>query len=124
MATLALDLGERRVGVAVNEVGGIVLPLPTVAVDTAESLVAEVGLIVAERNVDTIVIGSTRPGSALDALKILLADRIGVRLVEIDEALTSKEAERQLSAQGQRGDTDAVAAQLLLEQYLAERAAE
>lgn len=122
MAVLALDLGARRVGVAVNDVGAIVLPLTTIDAGSIDELATRIGLLVQERSATTVVVGRPRAGSETEQLLVKLADRLaGVEIVQLDEALTSKEAERRLAGQGGGGDTDAVAAQLILEQYLAER---
>ena len=122
MAVLALDLGVRRVGTAINEVGLIVTELPTIEWTSVDELVAQIGLLVEERDVNKIVAGRPRAGSPLDELLTVLADRLSnVELVLLDEALSTKEAERQLASEGIRGDSDARAASILLEQYLVGR---
>lgn len=122
MAILALDLGARRVGMAINEVGSVVTELKTLEWTSVDQLVAEIGLLSAERDIQTIVVGKPRTESDLEKLLISIADRLSdVNIVQIDESLSTKEAERQFSDQGQRGDSDARAARILLEQYLHER---
>jgi putative transcription antitermination factor YqgF len=122
MAILALDLGARRVGMAINEVGSIVTELNTLEWTSIDQLVAEIGLLSAERDIQTVVVGQPRLDSDLEKLLILIADRLSdVKIVQIDESLSTKEAERQFVDEGQRGDTDARAARILLEQYLEER---
>ena len=122
MAILALDLGARRVGMAINEVGSIVTELNTLEWTSVDQLVAEIGLLSAERDIQTIVVGKPRTESDLEKLLISIADRLSdVKIVQIDESLSTKEAERQFSDEGKRGDSDARAARILLEQYLDER---
>lgn len=119
MAILALDLGARRVGMAVNEVGSIVTELPTLAWTSVNELVAVIGVLVGDRNIHTIIAGSPRSGSQLESLLVVLAERLSnVEIVLLDETLSTKEAERQLATEGTRGDSDARAARILLEQYL------
>lgn len=125
MAVLGLDLGERRVGVAFNPFGLMVIELNTLEWTTAEGLVADLGLLISEKNIDTVVFGRPRADSSIERLVIMLADRLSnVSIVQLDETLTTKEAERQVAVDGKRGDTDAIAARLILEQYLSERLAE
>jgi putative transcription antitermination factor YqgF len=122
MAILALDLGARRVGMAVNEVGSVVTELNTLEWSSVDQLVAEIGLLVAERDIQTVVVGRPRVDSDLEKLLITLADRVSdVSIVHIDESLSTKEAERQFVEEGRRGDSDARAARILLEQFLEER---
>ncbi|MEK7184025.1 MAG: Holliday junction resolvase RuvX [Patescibacteria group bacterium] len=117
MAVLGLDLGERRIGVAANLVGSLVVELPTIEYSVATAAVSAIGLLVQEREIATIVVGTPRVGTPLESFVVLLVDRLpGVELVQLDEALTTKEAERQA---GTSADTDAIAARLILEQYLA-----
>lgn len=115
---LALDLGEKRVGMAVNPTGGLVLELPTTSFGSLSGLIEQLGLLVEEYEVVKIVVGAPRPGSGLAQLLPGLADKLGVELVQVDESLTTKEAERQLDQEGRAGDSDARAAKLILEQYL------
>lgn len=116
---LALDLGEKRIGMAINLVGTVITSLPTLTVQSTAGAVEATGLIVHDRSISTIVLGTPRPGSPLEEFVQQLADRLAdVDIVQLDETLTTKEAER---LAGPAADTDAVAARLLLEQYLATR---
>jgi putative transcription antitermination factor YqgF len=126
MSILALDLGAKRVGMALNPTGTVVIELPTLVWQSITGLAAEIAAIVAEHKISTIVIGQPRPGTAEEKLVATLAEALGeVRLDLIDETLSTKEAERQLAAEGlTRGDSDARAARLILEQYLQERSEE
>ncbi|MBI2589702.1 Holliday junction resolvase RuvX [Candidatus Berkelbacteria bacterium] len=116
MSILALDLGAKRIGVAVNPVGKIVLELSTLA---QTELTMQLDHFIEEYHIQTLIIGRTRSGLPL-AQKIiadLAKEYPGLQTVELDETLTTKEAERQLAREG-GGDSDARAARLLLEQYL------
>jgi putative transcription antitermination factor YqgF len=122
MAILALDLGQRRIGMAINEVGSVVTELKTLPWTDADELISIIGLLVQERNIVKIVLGQPRAGSQLEELVVKLSDRLsGVEICLLDETLTTKEAERQLSGSIGTKDTDAYAARLLLEQYLSDR---
>lgn len=121
-ATLALDLGGRRIGVAVNPAGSIILELPTIQRLTHTDVLPTLLALIDEYQVDTVVVGRPRSGESEQAGYIQeLRTRLPARVYELEESLTTKEAERQLAAEGVRGDSDARAARLILEQYFAER---
>lgn len=132
MATnlIALDVGEQRVGVSlVRAEIRLASTMPTLmrsAPDFWEQLVA----ILKEYAVSTVVVGLPRglEGQDTSQTKYVkdfgeeLTQRFGVTIVWQDEALTSREAERLLQESGRpyaKGDIDAQAARLILEDYLA-----
>ena len=136
MRWLAVDFGERRVGVAISDPEGCVaLPLRTLARRDDEQIAGELAALAREEAVDRIVVGEPlrHDGSAGDAARRVrgFADRLrratGLPVELIAETLTSREAAQRLREQGvdprrhpQR--VDQLAAQLLLEEVL-ERAA-
>jgi putative Holliday junction resolvase len=127
---LAVDYGAERVGVAVSDADGrFALPLETLQVP-ARARAAAVARLAGEREVRVIVIGrplrTAGEDSALwpsirkfgDSLR-----RRGFHIVYEDEAFSTAEAEALLSETGSRhraprGPADAVAAKVILEQYL------
>ena len=131
---LALDYGPRRTGVAVSDrEGTVALPLGVIDARREDPLSA-LRRIVAEYEVGKIVLGLplTEAGEMGEAAQRVLAfkERLEAELrvpVElVDERWTTLEAEGRLKAAGYRhlkrtGKTDAVAAQILLETYLARR---
>jgi len=132
VSILCLDPGEKRIGVAVAEPPAyIAVPLEMVPAQPAESALARLSVIVAERRVKLLVIGlplqtDGREGAATRAAR-RLARSMGEALklpVEFqDERMTSNEAQRALSAGGGRarrssGRADAVAASLILRAYV------
>ena len=120
MVILALDLGVRRIGVAVNPTGGaLVLELPTIRVDDIGQVLGTVRELVGRYQAERILVGTTYAQETASLLSALQASA-GVPVLTIDEALTTKEAERQFAQEGQSGDTDARAARLILEQYIRE----
>ncbi len=126
MAILALDLGARRVGVAVNPTGELVLELPTVHYQEPAELIQVVQGLIDEYQATTLVVGV--PRGQQDLLHIL-RDELqrglpNLTIAGVDETLSTKEAERQLGEEGasrKSQDSDARAARLILEQYLSER---
>lgn len=130
MRILALDWGQARIGGAISdEEGKFAFPLekfikPTEAIEEIKKLTIELG-------VQKILIGipvsmsGTSTDSTEQARRFMEKIRTEVRLPveEMDERLSSVAASRTLSSQGvkqkdQRGMTDNVAAQLMLQQYL------
>lgn len=130
---LAVDWGERRVGVAISdELQTLARPLPTLIVDSWRETARALEALVAEYGVETVVVGnpmhmngeegaSTRKVRRLvDALQERLP---GVRFVFWDERLSSRQAEEILRARkervrGNRGRLDQIAAAVLLQSYL------
>ncbi|MBI4032099.1 Holliday junction resolvase RuvX [Candidatus Berkelbacteria bacterium] len=115
---LALDLGGKRIGVAVNPTGQVIIELPTIVRAHGEDIVPLVDALIEEYSVKAVIVGQSRVREA-GFIRELMA-RLPVPVYPVDETLTTKEAERQLSAEGARGDSDARAARLILEQYVAE----
>jgi putative holliday junction resolvase len=126
---LALDVGERRIGVALaTEPARLAHPL-TVVTNNPE-VNKEIKKIVESERVAIIVIGLPRNlhGEDTEQTKYSrdFADKLGkelsVKIVHQDEALTSRQAEAELRERGgkyEKGDIDALAATYILQDYLA-----
>lgn len=135
MRILAIDLGARRVGLAVSDPEErFALPLSVLDRRDDRTLWAELRAVAEAEGVEMVVVGEPLrlDGSAGDAARRSreFADRVpamlGLPVALVDEALTSNEAERRLGSNPARRPTpqvrrrlDAVAAQVLLEDYLA-----
>lgn len=126
---LGLDLGERRVGVAVSDATGLVAS-PIGAVDLKRSGLQAVADLVTEHDVDGVVVGlpTTLTGGEgfqaerTRAMAEELEALIDVPLVFWDERLTSAIAdqilERRKRKPRDKGERDAIAAAILLQSYL------
>ena len=135
---LALDVGEARVGVAVGEV--LARPLTTLKRRSKVQDFEEIGQLVREHQVDTLVVGlplNMDGSKGFQAQKteryaLLLkgaldeADLV-VKLVLWDERLTTEQAVNAMIDSGrrresrQRGAVDAVAAAMILQSFSALR---
>ena len=129
---LAVDWGERRIGLAMSDPQGIIATgLPTLIVRGPADALARVAAIAAEREVERIVVGlpllmSGERGEAAENAQQFadaLAERTGIAVDTYDERLTSALSERRLREVGtRRGRTrthvDQGAAVALLESYL------
>ena len=128
---LGVDPGERRTGVAIADLEtNWARPLEVIDARKHDP-VARISQIVDERAVDRVVVGrpvglSGRSGPAVETQQ-LFVDRLRaltkVPVEEFDERLTTVAAERRLreggaSAARRKEIKDAVAAQLMLQDYL------
>lgn len=134
---LAVDPGERRVGVAMSDPGGIIAQ-PFGVIDRSRSdVVAEVKKIAREHDVDTIVVGlpvslSGREGpSAASARRLAekLGSATGLTVEMHDERYSTVAAEQVMRDAGappkkRRHRRDQVAAAIILSEYLMGRSPE
>jgi putative holliday junction resolvase len=133
MRILALDVGERRIGLAVSDpLGTIAQPLMTiprndVSVDTIVQIVGEkeIGEIVVGLPVN--MNGTLGPqAQQVDEFAHRIAERIDIPLVFIDERLTTVEAEKlmisaDVSRHKRRVAIDSIAAAIILEKRLRDK---
>ncbi len=124
---LALDVGEKRIGVASGDsVVRIAVPTDTVEVDGNE--VERIAYHVAKQSPDVVVIGYPRNQSGEPTAQTAFVEEFAKKLKEIapkiifqDESLTSVLAEQRLQSYKKpysKGDIDAQAAALILQDYL------
>lgn len=132
MRMLALDVGDRRIGVAMSDPSGILAsPLTTIQRRSEDEDVQSVLDLVAEHDVGEIVIGlpltlsGERGTQARRAgrFKNALAARTAVTLIDQDERYSTVQAERLMREAGvepsrERGRVDAAAAVVILQAYL------
>lgn len=125
---LAIDPGERRIGVAAADLGlRVAIPLTTIeggpdAVEAVARLVEEEGARALVVGLPLSLSGALGPqAQRAQALAGALAQRLAVPVLTWDERLTSAEARRRLSSGGGRRrkrDVDALAAAIILQAYL------
>jgi putative Holliday junction resolvase len=132
---LGLDLGERRIGVAISDPEQrIAVPLRTIE---REHHMETLSRLVDDEGVDTVVLGlplslsgeDTAQTRSTRAYGAELEQLLGVRIVLWDERLSSSEASRLAgTSKGRRGrgrrpqvDVDAMAATVVLQSYLDSR---
>ncbi len=132
MRILAVDWGERRIGLAVSDPGGIIATgLPTLTVKDLDQAVAGVVRAVRETGAERLVVGlplrlDGSPGEAAQAASrfaALLREHTGLPVDTYDERLTSALSERRLRETGVRTGhakerVDQGAAVALLESFL------
>ncbi len=125
---LALDIGEKRIGVALAD-GGIRIPiaLETIAMND-ETFREDIARLVTEHSIEVIVIGYPRNQSGEPTAQTAYVETKAAELEDLDakiefqdESLTSVIAEQRLNARGEayeKGAVDAEAAAIILEDYL------
>jgi putative holliday junction resolvase len=129
---LGIDLGDARTGLALSdELQLLAHPLETIASGTAPKVLQRIKQIVAEKNVECVVIGLPRHmngtlGAGAEKAKQFadkLRAEISCDVVMWDERLSTQAAHRALRESGKktretRGVIDQVAAQMILQGYL------
>jgi putative Holliday junction resolvase len=125
---LGLDVGDKRVGVALCLLMlGVAAPLTTLNRD--ESTIENIRQICADEAVETIVVGVPRGLDGQDTdqtakTRAFITDlkaAVSQEVIEQDEALTSVQAESWLNQHKKtyvKADIDAVAASIILQDYV------
>ncbi len=131
MRTLALDYGERRIGIAMSDPGGtLAQPLETVDARRTDPLL-RIRQLVEENGVTRIVVGlpihmDGHEGPEAEAARAFgsaVEAETSVPVHFLDERWTTVEADRTLEAAGVRsrsrkGKRDRIAATILLQTFL------
>lgn len=130
MRVVGVDLGSRRIGVAVSDPSGT-LASPYEVVDRSPAAHARLARIVEEVGAERVVVGVplSMDGAVRDAARAALDEveqlraALSVPVDTVDERLTTVTAHRSLQAAGRRSrerraTVDAVAASVLLQSWL------
>ncbi|MEX0775496.1 MAG: Holliday junction resolvase RuvX [Phycisphaeraceae bacterium] len=132
MRYLAIDLGDKRTGLAVgDDVTGIASPLAVIATANAGERLRQLARIIDEQGPDALVLGlpvnmdGTHGPAAKksQAFALELRRRFGLPVHSIDERLTSHAADALMSRsgltrKGKKERRDALAAAVLLRDFL------
>ena len=135
MTILALDVGTKRIGVAVSDPGGtFALPVTVIERTALQDDLRKIVTLIDEYEAREVVVGdpvtlSGERGIAaekIDRFVEQLARVYAGTIVRIDERLTTAQATKALIAADMRRDkrktvVDKIAAALILESYLARR---
>lgn len=139
MRVVGLDLGARRIGVAVSDAGGTLASPRTILVRTGDAAAdrAAIASLVREEEAETVVVGlpvsmdghERAPAAAARAEAAALAEVVGIPVEIQDERLTTVQAarlRRDLAPEGRpsrgarrrRRPVDAEAAAVMLQSWL------
>lgn len=124
---LALDIGERRIGVAKGDTGvRLAMPLTTIVVDGMER--ERILRLVEDERAEVVVVGYPRNQSGEPTAQTAYVEQVAAGLKDAvptlvfqDESLTSVIAEQRLQQRGKpydKGAIDAEAAAIILQDYL------
>ena len=122
---LCLDVGEKRIGVAVADLGvKIAIPLTTIEVDGTE--IEQILRLYGRENARTLVVGYPRNQQGETTAQTVFVEEFvkpleGYTNIEFqDESLTSVQAEQRLKSSQNytRGDIDSEAATIILQDYM------
>jgi putative Holliday junction resolvase len=132
MRLLGIDFGERRIGLAISdELGAMALPLDQIDAQPLAQACRRIAELARARGVGRIVVGLPRNmdgsyGPAAQTAREFsgeLRKAVAADVIEWDERLTTAQAERAMveagySRQRRRARRDALAAQLILQNYM------
>lgn len=124
---MALDVGERRIGLAMAD-SQVKIAIPFGWLENDERVVVRITELVLQHDIKTIVVGYPRNQSGeptqqtefVESFVEQLADiNLDTDIVFQDESLTSVQAEQRLAGRiKDKGEIDAEAASIILQDYL------
>ena len=123
---LALDVGDRRVGVALAD-SQIKIAVPYGYLERSDKIIQQITELMLDHDIDTLVIGYPRNQSGEATKQTESVEQFAKKLAEVeidadlvfqDESLSSVEAERRLGRVKDKGEIDAEAASIILQDYL------
>ena len=123
---LALDVGDRRVGVALAD-SQIKIAVPYGYLERSDKIIQQITELMLDHDIDTLVIGYPRNQSGEATKQTESVEQFAEELAEIeidadlvfqDESLSSVEAERRLGRVKDKGEIDAEASSIILQDYL------
>lgn len=125
---LAMDLGLKRIGIALSRDGKIVSPLNAVLRKNRDQAALEVSQLLKEWKIDIFVVGIPIGGAHEDEMRRRINHFVSLidfnkTVVYQDESFSSFEAESLIKGeirQKKDGRIDSIAAKIILERYLLE----
>ena len=127
---LGIDPGTKRCGIAITNSAQI-MAFPRPAMVRDEMTMARICALIDEESIDSVVVGrpvalsgnETASTRDADAFFAQLRERVGVAVIQWDERLTTRDAQKSLSEAGltakeSRERIDSAAAVIMLQNYL------
>jgi len=125
---LGLDIGTRRIGVAIAR-ADVRIPTPLTTLENNDETITKLREVVQEHSVQKLVVGMPRGMDGQDTQQTKFTEafiqklqtQLSIPVVWQDEALTSQKAESELLGRKRpyaKGDVDALAATYILEDYI------
>ena len=123
---LALDVGDRRVGVALAD-SQIKIAVPYGSLERSDKIIQQITELMLDHDINILVVGYPRNQSGEATKQTESVEQFAKELAEVeidadlvfqDESLSSVEAERRLGRVKDKGEIDAEAASIILQDYL------
>ena len=132
MPILGLDIGNKRIGIAISDKTGLIAQgLMTLERSNIEHDLRVIEDIIKSRDIDLIVIGLplnmngtlSKEANKILEFKKVLSSKTNLKIITYDERLSSKEAEdllirANISRKKRKPQIDKIAAQIILQKYL------
>lgn len=129
MTLMALDVGERRIGIAISDSGILATPHSVLRRESKKEDFARLRNLMAELNVERVIVGlpyslSGEQPIGPQARRIMryaeaLAQAVDLPIEYFDESYSTADAKAYLAASGQKNSPiDAAAAAVILQNYL------
>jgi len=132
MPILGLDIGDKRIGIAISDKTGLIaqglMTLERLNIEHDLSIIED---IIKSKDIDLIVIGLplnmngtlSKEASKVLEFKKILSSKTNLKIITYDERLSSKEAEdllirANISRKKRKPQIDKIAAQIILQKYL------
>ncbi|MDD5717628.1 MAG: Holliday junction resolvase RuvX [Sulfuricurvum sp.] len=128
-SVIAIDLGLKRIGLALDSGAGIVVPLPAVERKNRNQAANEVKQVLNDYEAITVVIGIPMGSTTEDEMRRRVSHFMNLvafdgEIVYQDESLSSQEAEALMKGEiryKRDGRIDSLSAKIILERYLQNR---
>ncbi len=128
-ALMAIDVGLKRIGVALCLEGGMVFPQPAILRKNRNQAAEETLACAQAWRVETLVVGLPKEGASSEEMERRIRHFVGLlgfagEIVYVDEqgsSLEAKERMRGVTKQQRDGKIDSLAASIILERYLAKK---
>ncbi|HTH72494.1 MAG TPA: Holliday junction resolvase RuvX [Candidatus Pristimantibacillus sp.] len=125
---MALDVGERRIGVAIAT-ASVRLAAPLTTIFRTETIMEDIEALIAQHDTKVLVVGlprgldgqHTAQTMAVEEFKAALEQYLPIPVFWQDEAVTSRQAEEELRARRKpykKEDIDALSATYILDDFL------
>lgn len=132
---MALDYGERRIGIALSDQDQLIsFPYQTIDTRKTPDVVRELVKIIKEQKVEFVIVGNPLSNEGADSKKSkdikafagMLSNHISIPIILWDESFTTRQAlalmnEANKKIKKNRDTVDQLAASLLLKDYLESR---
>jgi putative Holliday junction resolvase len=126
MRIMALDIGEKNIGIAISDKSNI-LAIPYKVLQNDDTFIEKINIVINEKNINKIIVGmpynlSGKLGYQADkTFKFVnkLKEKINIDIEFIDERFSTKIIKSNLMIKKQaKNETDKYAAAIILENYL------